>query len=115
VPSNGSVIWDFGGNVWNWTDARCDTTNWYSVNAIYEWSDANLTDWEKYVSGPSGALTSANGAGKYYACVASGNAMLRGGAWAHGNGAGVFSADLLELPTLVHAHIGFRCAYGNEH
>jgi len=62
VLSNGNIIWDLASNVWEWADMQCDTTRWNSSGSWLEWSDGGLTDWEKKVAGPSGSLTSANGA-----------------------------------------------------
>ncbi|MDZ4225678.1 MAG: hypothetical protein U1C49_02400, partial [Candidatus Andersenbacteria bacterium] len=72
VLSNGKVIWDFAGDVWEWNDWQCGTGVWYSVAGWIDWTNANLTDYEKYAAGPSGSLTSANGAGRYYSCTAVG-------------------------------------------
>ena len=110
VLSNGNIIWDLAGNVWEWTDMQCDTTRWNSNAGWLEWTNAGLTDWEKLVAGPSGSLTSANGAGQYYGCTASADALLRGADWNDGAYAGVFAALLNSAPTLVSTHVGFRCA-----
>jgi hypothetical protein len=114
VLSNGTVLWDFAGNVWDWTDAQCDTTSWYTTGWA-EWNNSNVTDFEKYVAGPSGSLTSANGAGQYYGCSGSGNAMLRGADWDLGSNAGVFAAHLSSGPSYVLSSVGFRCAFSNPH
>jgi formylglycine-generating enzyme required for sulfatase activity len=114
VLSNGNAIWDLAGNVWEWTDAQCDTTSWYTTGWV-EWNNANVTDWEKLVAGPSGSLTSSNGAGQYYGCSASGNALLRGGPWSAGTSAGVFAAGLSSGPSNVGSAVGFRCAFSNAH
>jgi formylglycine-generating enzyme required for sulfatase activity len=114
VLSNGNVIWDLAGNVWEWTDAQCDTTSWYTTGWV-EWNNANVTDWEKLVAGPSGSLTSSNGAGQYYGCTASGNALLRGASWDDGAFAGVFAANLFYGPSSVRSDVGFRCAFSNAH
>jgi formylglycine-generating enzyme required for sulfatase activity len=74
-----------------------------------------VADWEKLVAGPSGSLTSSNGAGQYYACSASGDPLLRGGAWDNGAGAGVFAANLLNGPSVVSSYVGFRCAFSIAH
>jgi formylglycine-generating enzyme required for sulfatase activity len=107
--SNNEVLWDLAGNVWEWTDARCDTTNWYSAAGPLEWNDGNLTDYEQIVGG-STSYTGTNGVGKYYGCTASGNAFERGGLWNTTSGAGVFTLILSSAPTGVGPGIGFRCA-----
>jgi len=89
---------------------QCDTTRWNSSASWIEWDAVGLTDWEKKVAGPSGSLTSANGAGKYLGCTTSAFALRRGAAWSNGANAGVFAADLHNAPTTVGASVGFRCA-----
>jgi hypothetical protein len=115
VLSNGNIIWDIAGNVWEWADAQCDTTSWYNSGAWFEWNNANVTDWEKLVAGPSGSLTSSNGAGQYYGCSASGNALLRGACWYDSAFAGVFTTNLDGGPSPVYSEVGFRCAFSNAH
>ena len=113
VLSNGNVIWDLAGNVWEWTDMQCTTSpsslNWYNGGWV-EWNNSNVTDWEQKVAGPNGSLTSTNGAGQYYGCTASANALLRGADWSAGSYAGVFAVALGLAPTYTGTHIGFRCA-----
>ena len=109
VLSNGNVIWDLSGNVWEWTDMQCTSANWYNTGWV-QWDNGNVTDWEKKVAGPNGALTSANGSGQYYGCSAAGNALLRGAGWDYGSNAGVFAVSLGDAPTTTYTRIGFRCA-----
>ena len=106
--SNGEVIWDFSGNVYEWTDAQCGTP-WDTTAAWQEWNVAGLTDYEKYVGGPDGSYTSSNGVGKYYGCTANGNAFLRGGAWYSGADAGVAALVLNNAPSSSTTGVGFRC------
>ncbi len=108
VLSNGEIIWDFAGNAAEWTDALCGVP-WNTNIGWIEWNNAGLTDWEKYVAGPSGSLTSTNGAGQYYGCAADGNVVERGGHWQNGARAGVFSADLSDIPAYYPSSVGIRC------
>ena len=110
VLSNGKVIWDFAGNVWEWNDWLCANGVWYKSAAWIDWTNANLTDYEKYAAGPSGSLTSANGAGQYYGCSTNGNAAGRGGYWDFGAVDGPFALYLGLAPSYVAASLGFRCA-----
>ena len=110
VLSNGTVIWDIAGNVWEWSDWQCGTNIWYYTAAWVDWTNANVTDYEKYAAGPSGSLTSVNGAGQYYGCSVIGNAAFRGGGWDTAAIAGPFTLYLSHAPSAVTAHIGFRCA-----
>jgi formylglycine-generating enzyme required for sulfatase activity len=114
VLSNGNVLWDFSGNLWEWTDSQCDTTNWYNLGAFVDWTNANLTDWEQKVAGPSGSsYTIANGVGQYVGCTATGNPMHRGSGF--NNGYGLYGAAQGQLPTYGSSLLGFRCAYGKVH
>jgi len=110
VLSNGNVIWDLSGNVWEWTDMQCTAANWNSNVGWLEWNNTGLTDWEKLVAGPNGALTSTNGAGQYYGCTAASAALLRGAYWSNGSLAGVFAVLLTDAPTGTGTNVGFRCA-----
>ena len=110
VLSNGQVIWDFAGNVWEWNDWLCGNGVWYNSAAWVDWTNANLTGYDKYAAGPSGSLTSVNGAGQYYGCSANGNAPFRGGAWDSTTDDGPFTLDLNNAPSLVFTSVGFRCA-----
>ena len=110
VLSNGSVIWDIAGNVWEWNDWQCGTSVWNTNAGWLEWNNAGLTDYEKYAAGPSGSLTSTNGAGQYYGCTANANAALRGGDWSSTPRAGPFALYLADAPSDVYTNIGFRCA-----
>ena len=108
--SNDNVIWDFPGNVWEWTDMDMTALGiWYdSASAWKEWSDANLTDYERIVAG-STAYTSASGVGQYYSSAGA-RAALRGGGWSSAVSAGAFALDLGLAPSAVDTGIGFRCA-----
>jgi len=111
VLSNGVQIWDWSGNVWEWLDMTCTagTGSGYWYNSSVEWSDANLSDYEKVRAGPAGAYTSAQNAGMYFGCTATGNAVLRGGRWISGAGSGVFTFNAGLAPSSWDAGIGFRC------
>ncbi|MDZ4225673.1 MAG: hypothetical protein U1C49_02375, partial [Candidatus Andersenbacteria bacterium] len=83
---------------------------WYSVAGWIDWTNANLTDYEKYAAGPSGSLTSANGAGRYYSCTAVGKAAIRGGSLGDTTRDGPFALKLDIAPSYVSTGIGIRCA-----
>jgi hypothetical protein len=108
VLSNREVIWDFSGNVWEWTDNLCGIP--WNTNAGYlEWNNAGLTDWEKYIAGPLTSSTSVNGVGQFYGCTANGDAFVRGGFWDGGADAGAFALSLTYAPSASAAGLGFRC------
>jgi hypothetical protein len=116
VLSNGSVIWDFSGNVWEWVDEQCanasgySSTYWYNSGAWVEWTHASLSDYEEFVAGPSdSSYDSTKGVGKYYGCSTNGNALIRGASCLEGISAGVFTMNFLLSPSKSYGHIGFRC------
>jgi len=112
--SNGTVIWDWSGNVWEWisgdgTDGQIDSTG-----GVTTWSTASGVEWstisnERSVLGPSdSSWTASQGMGRYYG-GASTNAFYRGGAWSHGASAGCFGLRLDVAPSVTSTDIGFRC------
>jgi formylglycine-generating enzyme required for sulfatase activity len=115
VLSNGSIVWDLSGNVWEWVDEQCanasgySSTYWYNSGAWVDWSHASLSDYELYVAGPTSGYTSSNGAGKYYGCTTNGNSLFRGAHWYDGVIAGVFTVSFYYSPFKSFNYIGFRC------
>lgn len=115
VLSNGEIIWDFSGNVWEWVDEQCSdgsgytSTYWYNIGAWVDWTHAELSDYESYVAGPTSGYTLSNGVGRYYGCTENENALRRGGGWRAGATAGVFTASFGFPPSFSHSHTGFRC------
>ncbi len=111
--ANGKTIWDLAGNVWEWNSDTCTqgsgAGNWYN-SAYIEWNDTNLDDYERPTAGPNPLYTSTQNAGRYYGCTATGNGLIRGGAWYSGLLSGLFTASLNDLPSYTLAGIGFRCA-----
>ena len=111
--SSSDYIWDWSGNVWEWVDMTCTAGagvgHWYFIGGYIEWSDANLSDYEKVRAGPAGAYTSAQYMGKYYGCAATGNAVVRVGNWSTAAQAGVFGFSASETPSYTSTGIGFRC------
>ncbi|MFH0831864.1 MAG: hypothetical protein V1886_03295 [archaeon] len=112
--SNGEVIWDWSGNVYEWLANTCTggtgAGNWDATAAWQEWTAAAFNDYERPTLGPSSSLWDANnGTGRYYGCTANGNAFLRGGHWGSGAYAGVFNLYLDGAPSYVNSDFGFRC------
>ena len=127
--SNGEILWDVPGNVWEWTDAtvREDRQPRDSSNADddgppdladYNWQEYTaIDDWQlfDYIKPPSGWNSSTVDIGKIYSnadtdIVTNTRAFLRGGGWSYTSGAGVFALHLSNSPTYVNSLIGFRCA-----
>ncbi len=123
--SNGQVIWDFAGNVWEWVDETKTTAELPSYAET--WREFNSITYNTYVPyteiGPGGTYTtpSSNGLGRIYTdnnASWSNNtpydnnihAFLRGGYWDNGAIAGVFALNLFHSPTSLNTTLGFRCA-----
>lgn len=112
--SNGEVIWDWSGNVWEWLSNTCTggtgAGNWDSTAAWQEWTASAFDDYERATLGPSSSVWDANnGTGRYYGCTANGNAFIRSGGWDGGVYAGVFTLYLSNAPSGVGTSVGFRC------
>lgn len=110
--SNGSEIWDFAGNVWEWVD--WSTTAGFTsgpTNGTASWQE--LTSLSGSVTSndlqTSGGYTSTQQAGRWYG--GSGGAALRGGDWYSGASAGAFALNLNFAPSITNAAFGFRCVY----
>lgn len=108
--TNGEVIWDFAGNVWEWTrDDYVDLGVNPAISAAWnECSALSATNKGLFCSA-NGAWNSTQGIGQVYGSSA--GAVLRGGYWDSGAGAGVFSAALSLAPSGTDTHIGFRCVF----
>ncbi|PIZ61808.1 hypothetical protein COY17_03555, partial [Candidatus Saccharibacteria bacterium CG_4_10_14_0_2_um_filter_52_9] len=116
--SNGSVIWDIGGNVWQWTDAwiigneepndAVDGFAWHEFTAITKWKDLN------YANPTNRGWNSAQGLGQIYSDGTAANntlyGFLRGGNWTDDTLAGAFALYLNVTPADTITALGFRVA-----
>jgi len=118
--SNGGVIWDLGGNVWEWNSDTLNTTgiqnsslgtsnsNWYQWNTISGYS---------YLKSSDITLNSNNGIGSVYTDTTTASpsgdvhAFNRGGDWGNGDRAGAFALCFYSAPSHLDSTIGFRCVY----
>lgn len=116
--SNGQVIWDFSGNVWEWTSGQITGNHPGSSSYAYrEWnalaigSDMTPSPYPGFVNSAASAWTSTQGIGKMYSNTSEATlrGFRRGAAWANTTGeAGIFSLSLGTAPSSSAADIGFR-------
>ncbi len=118
--SNGQVIWDIAGNIWEWTNGT-STTGQPGISAgSYGWREWTAVTALGTLSpnvfpsgtGLTGASTwnSSKGIGQIYsnADETALRGFFRGGAWNIGSGAGVLSLGLNYAPGYAGSFIGFR-------
>ncbi len=118
--SNGQVIWDMAGNIWQWTNDTITGANeptgatpgfaWREFTAITTWGTMS-----QQTAGPLNASwNSSQGIGQIYSDGTPSNStvygFLRGGSWFDGGGAGVATLGLIFTPGAASGNIGFRCA-----
>ncbi|MBN9397935.1 type II secretion system protein [Candidatus Saccharibacteria bacterium] len=136
--SSGDAIWDFSGNVWEWTQQAIGTPTLTMSNvgvsgdSAFNWRDytlgslslgnlanvskpATLNGWTNPVNNVSlSGITwgAGKGVGQIYANYAdsASRAFRRGGYWSNGSAAGVLTLYLNGSASNSHAGIGFRVA-----
>ena len=122
VLSNGAIIWDIAGNVWEWTDATIlgrDQPTGSSTPQTFGWYEySNLLTYgvlppERLL--PLNPSWNANqGYGRIYSSGAPNNSntyvFRRGGLWSAGTHAGVLALILTYGTSSTASDLGFRCA-----
>jgi formylglycine-generating enzyme required for sulfatase activity len=116
--SNGSVIWDIPGNVWEWTDSWIiggdQPTTGTPGFATREYTA--ITKWQalNYANPTNRGWNTTQRLGNIYSDGTSTNTtlygFLRGGYWAYGSDAGAFALNLVSTPTGANTSFGFRVA-----
>ncbi len=127
--SNGNVVWDFAGNVWQHVKRSAlnvgDATTTMALpsctggGASWNWCQFSSSTWTsdvaQSISGPSNTgWNSTQGIGKVYTYLNGGNqgttVFLRGGGWFYTSSAGPFALDLSWSTVNTSFRTGFRCA-----
>ncbi len=121
--SNGEVIWDLAGNVWQWTSGTSTTGQPGITGEIaYAWKQYTAVTATGTLSPnvfPSGTSisgantwTSTNGIGQLYSNAGETGlrGFIRGGNWSNGSYAGVLALYLYNAPGGTGASVGFRVA-----
>ncbi|MBC7532521.1 MAG: hypothetical protein H7318_13180, partial [Oligoflexus sp.] len=129
--SNGSVVWDLSGNVWDWTSYVIPNVNAKPFGSA---DGAPVYAWREFTSVNSGftAMTrgelmptntqksfwndswtsSTYGMGQYLSDTnGSGGALIRGAYWGDGAFSGLFAAALNISPSSTSLVTGFRCSF----
>lgn len=123
VLSNGEIVWDLAGNVFdriNWTvnqsDKAYSSADGAPLAAYREFHELDTMIAETDLMNPSTwapyfiSLSSAEGLGKYHA-GAGGSIALRGGFWLNQHNGGLFTLALHLNPVNSSTQVGFRCVY----
>ena len=127
--SNGAVIWDVAGNVWQWVDlmengsdfngGACGDNGWHSFyqndgvsecSFVSPFAKTGASD-VRFEMGPEGNFNANNGVGRIWSQNSEGRVLRRGGLWGLDVGAGAFAAGLFIGPGSANSNFGFRCAF----
>ncbi len=126
--SNNQVIWDFAGNLYNWTTWRVQsdqkaysTRDKKTVEAWREFTEVDMkvgkNDFmaaSKWMPSNHPSYDSVHNIGRYWSGEATGvTAAIRGGRYGNREGAGIYMLDLSSAPTISSRNIAFRCVYKN--
>ena len=115
--SNGAVIWDFSGNVWEWTSylqanqkATPAGEGWQQFINLTGTDSLAVTDLVPQVVLDNSWTSLDQAIGRYFpGDEGTGGAMRRGAPYNHNAFAGVFSANLGGNQTVKGIRVGFRC------
>ena len=116
--TNGEVIWDFAGNVWEWTSATTEGGNqpgapgynWRQWNALTAPGSLSPNPSPAYANAAAAGWNSSQNIGQVFSDSdqTGVRTFRRGGAWSDGSGAGVLSLALSNTPSNSYPYIGFR-------
>ena len=119
--SNGAIIWDLAGNVWEWTDVTIlgrdqpvspspSTWNYYEYTSLLSYGTLS----PERLLPLNSSWNSTQGYGRAHirsvATDMTTYAFLRGGYWYNGTSAGVLALRLAYETSYTYSRFGFRCA-----
>jgi len=120
--SNGAIIWDIAGNVWEWTDATIlgrDQPKCVANPTGFGWCEySGLVSYgalsPERLLPLNSSWNTTQGYGRIYSSGAPNNpntfVFLRSGVWGNGPYAGVLALDLCTGTSYTSSNIAFRCA-----
>lgn len=121
--SNGQVIWDMAGNVWEWTAGKSTNDKPGDINNTYlswiEWPTINVNG--SLSPSPTPVMTGIDGAASWNSTTGIGQLVsdvkditqkgfVRGGLWATGDAAGIMALYINFAPDFEGGAVGFRVA-----
>ena len=122
--TNGEVIWDFAGNVWEWTSGQtAGGQPGVTGEAAFDWKEwTNTLTNGGFAVSPFPSSTGLNGASTWnknndvgqiysYASDSSLRGFIRGGYWGSTWNAGVLALNLYYSPSEAYNYIGFRASF----
>lgn len=127
--SNGTILWDIAGNLWNWTDwnVPMDKKAYYSKDgtSLEDWREMDQIDRNIAAGMPMESKlwrslkypqhNSAQSVGRYWSGDNNiGGAAIRGSRWKHGDSAGIYTLDLNSARHITSANVTFRCTYTGQ-
>lgn len=122
--TNGEVIWDLAGNVYEWTQGTIAAGQQPGLtgetsfawkqwnNGSLQWNGLPASSRPSAISSTAAGYSSTQGIGQLYSYPgdASVRAFGRGGAWSNASSAGVLALILNSTPSNTNTSIGFRVA-----
>jgi hypothetical protein len=121
--TNGEVIWDLAGNVWQWIDAEIARKDEPRTivpgegNLRWTWGEFQTVPYSNDYSSSNPAWNSTQGIGKIYHYNSIGDkdttlyTYIRAGNWRHGYDSGVFTIHMSPVASKTGIDdVGFRCA-----
>ncbi len=112
--SNGNVIWDIAGNVWEWMSNDNTATNGANDHmSLISGGDIRQTRYGASAFCTDTANSPYCGMGNGWFTIAAGGAVWRGGSYWYDTDTGIFATGLANAATATGAGLGFRCVFAH--